>query len=193
MQNKTTNRILTAFEKVLKTQSFEKISVLDICKECGIVPQTFYNHFHSKYDLIMWSLSQDILSAFNKDHYEYSVKNIEAMLTQLAKRKPFYKKIYATDYSNYFDESMNRLNINLANKIIKSYSKHHSLTKYDELLIQYHMYGIMRIFKLWIFGCTAVSTLELAKFQYSETPDILKRAISNYTFNSDDFYVLLCQ
>ena len=59
---RTKRRIAQAFEQVLKTKPFEKITVADITSKCGISRQTFYNHFLDKFDLVNW-IYQQLLSA----------------------------------------------------------------------------------------------------------------------------------
>ena len=56
IQKKTSKELLaeSALELISKN-SIDKISVLDIAKNCNVSTRTFYNHFHDKYDLLAWS------------------------------------------------------------------------------------------------------------------------------------------
>ncbi|MFV0396231.1 MAG: TetR family transcriptional regulator [Coprobacillaceae bacterium] len=44
----------TALKELLQKQPFSKISVTDICKECGVSRKSFYYHFKDKHDLVDW-------------------------------------------------------------------------------------------------------------------------------------------
>lgn len=54
----TTVRILAAVERLLEQTSYDRLSVVDICKEAGVSRQTFYQHFKDKYDIAEWLWSQ---------------------------------------------------------------------------------------------------------------------------------------
>ena len=45
------DRFLAAMQELLKTKSFEKLTVSEICKEASLSRGSFYNHFLDKYDL----------------------------------------------------------------------------------------------------------------------------------------------
>ncbi|TPR26404.1 TetR family transcriptional regulator [Apilactobacillus micheneri] len=187
MKDATMNKILNALEKLLQHHNINNISVLSICKECGIVPQTFYNHFHDKYDLIAWSFKKDVLMSLKNFPKDYSVQSIKALLDSLKSRKSFYKKVYIDDDQHYVDNYTHRLNVQLAERIVRLYSWNHKMNINEQLIIQYHMYGIMRVFKLWLFGCMDITTDQLAKFQYKETPKFLIDALNEHVFNNSDF------
>ena len=48
----TKNALAMALKQLMKTQGFDKISVSEICKECGMNRKSFYYHFRDKYDLV---------------------------------------------------------------------------------------------------------------------------------------------
>ena len=51
----TLNAFVHALRKLVRTQTFEQITVRAIVKESGLSARTFYNHFKSKYDLVFWN------------------------------------------------------------------------------------------------------------------------------------------
>jgi AcrR family transcriptional regulator len=52
--NVTKNALAASMKKLMKEEPFEKISVSDICSDCGINRKSFYYHFRDKYDLVNW-------------------------------------------------------------------------------------------------------------------------------------------
>ena len=60
MRQTTKEAIAQTFLELLERRSIDKITVKDIVTECGINRQTFYYHFRDIYDLMEWSLAQDI-------------------------------------------------------------------------------------------------------------------------------------
>jgi len=49
------NAFANALRRVVRTKTFEQITVSEIVHEAGYSSRTFYNHFRSKYDLVFWS------------------------------------------------------------------------------------------------------------------------------------------
>ena len=52
--NITKNALAASMKKMMRRRPFEKISVSDICMDCGINRKSFYYHFRDKYDLVNW-------------------------------------------------------------------------------------------------------------------------------------------
>ncbi len=52
--NYTKNALAASMKKLMRQKPFEKISVSDICADCGINRKSFYYHFRDKYDLVNW-------------------------------------------------------------------------------------------------------------------------------------------
>ena len=52
--NITKNALATSLKKLMREKPFEKISVSDICDDCGMNRKSFYYHFKDKYDLVNW-------------------------------------------------------------------------------------------------------------------------------------------
>ena len=51
----------------INEQSFEKISVSDICERCGMNRKSFYYHFKDKYDLVNWIFDTEFVE-LNQNH-----------------------------------------------------------------------------------------------------------------------------
>ena len=49
------NAFANALRRVVRTKTFEQITVREIVQEAGYSSRTFYNHFRSKYDLVFWN------------------------------------------------------------------------------------------------------------------------------------------
>ena len=52
--NLTKNALAASMKKLMREKPFDKISVSDICIDCGINRKSFYYHFRDKYDLVNW-------------------------------------------------------------------------------------------------------------------------------------------
>ncbi len=70
MRQTTKEAIAAAFETLLQKRNIEKITVKDIVTECGVNRQTFYYHFHDVYDLMEWSLTEEIKKYASQQFFE---------------------------------------------------------------------------------------------------------------------------
>lgn len=64
----TKRAIADTLKEMMKTTSFDKISVVELVNECGINRQTFYYHFADIYDLLGWIYKNEALRRI--DHYK---------------------------------------------------------------------------------------------------------------------------
>jgi len=51
----TLRKFADALRRVASKKPFETITVREIARESGLSTRAFYNHFRSKYDLVLWS------------------------------------------------------------------------------------------------------------------------------------------
>lgn len=64
--NRITKEIFAkSLKKLMREESFAKISVKDITEECGLSRNSFYYHFKDKYELINWIFYEDMISNVN--------------------------------------------------------------------------------------------------------------------------------
>ena len=75
MSRKTLSFALT---ELMKTESFQKISISDICDLCNMNRKSFYYHFKDKYDLVNWIFDNEFIAAVqrerDKDVWEFMLE-----------------------------------------------------------------------------------------------------------------------
>lgn len=92
----TTKRALAeSLKRLLSRRSFDKITVKDIVKECGVNRQTFYYHFHDIYDLIDW-IFQDAADNLVKEPVDYSdwAAGLEALVRYMQNNRLLILNVY---------------------------------------------------------------------------------------------------
>lgn len=80
-----------ALQTLLSQRSLDKISVLEICDECGLSKKTFYYHFKDKYDLAVYyynSIATKNLSGFGIDDYLTELANGNPVVCDIDDRTP---------------------------------------------------------------------------------------------------------
>lgn len=67
-----------AMTELMKTESFQKISISDICDLCNMNRKSFYYHFKDKYDLVNWIFDNEFIAAVqrerDKDAWEFMLE-----------------------------------------------------------------------------------------------------------------------
>lgn len=179
------NRTKLAFAQELETMlidtPMDKIRIVTLCQRCHTIPQTFYYHFHDKYELVAWLFLYDFSKTYGQKGLKYSVDSIVDNLNQMNKRRIFYQKTYTQRAQNSIDQYIQAFNMKIATKAVTEYFGY-PITCTQKLAIMYHSYGMMGLFKEWLTDQLPVTIEQLAEFQYQHTPEFLKHA-----FEHDDF------
>ncbi|MDT6951564.1 TetR/AcrR family transcriptional regulator C-terminal domain-containing protein [Companilactobacillus alimentarius] len=180
-KNQTKLLFAKQLEEMLKTIPMDKIRIVDLCKRCNTIPQTFYYHFHDKYELIAWIFLYDFSRTYINKELEYSINSIVDNLKQMNKRRIFYQKTYTQRSQNSIDQYIQKFNVQSATDAVEDYFK--KPLSFEQLIeIKYHSYGMMGLFQEWITDDSSISIEQLASFQYEHTPDFLRKAYQNYSF-----------
>lgn len=171
----------TALEDLLRTIPMERIRVTQLAKLAGATPQAFYYHFRDKYDLAAWIYLQDYAAVVADEPQSFSPQQIDRMMAQFEKRKTFYQRAFTDKSQNAIEGYVNQHSYSMAQAAVERLQDG-PLTTQQKMAIRYHQYGVMGLFKDWIFERLDMSRSQLAEFQYQQTPDFLKRALSQQSF-----------
>ena len=109
--NITKLALSNALKELLEEQSFEKISVSDICERCHMNRKSFYYHFKDKYDLVNWIFDTEFVEV-NQTNAMYAQnesfafddrwKNIEIICDYFYENRSFYRRVLKVDGQNSF-------------------------------------------------------------------------------------------
>lgn len=111
--NTTKQALSVAFKALLVEQSFDKISVSDICDRCGLNRKTFYYHFRDKFDLANWIFDTEFAELVQKKEIDVYVEaaNFEERWDSLATvcayfydNRQFYRSLFQVRGQNSFSE-----------------------------------------------------------------------------------------
>ena len=101
--NITKNALAVSMKKLMEKKPFSKISVGDICEDCGMNRKSFYYHFRDKYDLVNWIFYVDFI-----ERMEWSSRNewdmLEALCSHFYRERLFYQNALQVEGQNSFRE-----------------------------------------------------------------------------------------
>lgn len=91
-----TKRLLAgSLRKFMRQKSFSKITVSEICLDCGVNRKTFYYHFEDIYALLKWILDQEAAEIFQNCDLHGDYKEIILyILNYIDTNRQFLNSIY---------------------------------------------------------------------------------------------------
>ena len=70
-QSITKRALCAALKELMEEESFQKISVADICARCDMNRKSFYYHFRDKYDLVNWIFDTEFIAVVRAEPDAY--------------------------------------------------------------------------------------------------------------------------
>ena len=161
----TAEKMDSALMEILKTKSFEYITVSEICKKAGVNRSTFYLHYENTRDLLeetIKNMMDDFVSYFVPDgkispiNFEESQKDKLVFISEeyLMPYLSYFKenrKIFLTVFENGklfgFEEIYEKLFDNIFNPILDVFKYPENERKY---VMAFYLNGINSIIMEWI-------------------------------------------
>lgn len=100
--NATKNLLAKALKTLMEKKPFAKISVGDICEECGMNRKSFYYHFRDKYDLVNWIFYTEFVHTLNYSADDNGWQHLVEVCRYFYNNKPFYSKALKIEGQNSF-------------------------------------------------------------------------------------------
>lgn len=102
--NITKNALAASMKKLMSERPFAKISVGDICDDCGMNRKSFYYHFKDKYDLVNWIFYADFIGRIQVDSYENEWELLDELCRYFYSEREFYRNALQIEGQNSFKE-----------------------------------------------------------------------------------------
>lgn len=102
--NITKKALAQALKGLMAEQPFSKISVGDICEECGMSRKSFYYHFKDKYDLVNWVFYTEFIEAMSVSDYQNGWALFAAVCSYFYHERGFYRSALLIEGQNSFPD-----------------------------------------------------------------------------------------
>ncbi|WP_455715600.1 dihydroxyacetone kinase transcriptional activator DhaS [Anaerosporobacter sp.] len=161
----TKQAIATGFKKLMNEKPFDKITILDITKTCGLNRQTFYYHFQDKYELLNWIFYNEVILVLTKDlSLDTWPDNLYNMLTVMKENGTFYRNAinhsFQEEFKNYLLNISEELFYNTIDHIKGDYPMPEDDQKF---LSRFLSFGVVDSIVWWIKEDMVRSPLTLKK------------------------------
>ena len=111
--NITKRALAQALKDLIEILPFDKISVGNICSQCGLNRKSFYYHFRDKYDLVNWIYYTEFIEAALKKDHENVWSLMDEICCYFYDNRVFYNKTFHIEgqnsFSEYFSSIINRI------------------------------------------------------------------------------------
>jgi probable dihydroxyacetone kinase regulator len=166
-EESTDNLLAQSLKELLKSNTFEKITIKDITKNVGLIRPTFYNHFSDKYALLEWIFHNEVILPAKVLIEDDMLKEaIDLMLKQIERDMKFYAKAAKIDGQNSFE----RIVFGLFEKLflelfIKKniFQVRHLGPITPTMLAQYYANGITFIIISWLKDASSLSAVAISE------------------------------
>ena len=91
-------------KKLMEKKPFSKISVGDICEDCGMNRKSFYYHFRDKYDLVNWIFYVDFIERMDWSSCRNEWDMLKALCSHFYGERLFYQNALQVEGQNSFRE-----------------------------------------------------------------------------------------
>lgn len=163
-------------QDMMRTTDVDKIRVKDLCARCGADRQTFYYHFHDKYELIAWIFAQDYEDALSASPGEYPEEHAADTLRRMYSKRAFYRKAFRDRSQNAISRYLYDYFVKLGQDAVISRFGKEGLDRFSDYAIKAHAFACIGHTVQWLNGTSDYSPEEFAHFQYLMMPEVLREA-----------------
>lgn len=166
-----TKRLLAgSLRKFMREKSFSKITVTEICMDCGVNRKTFYYHFEDIYALLKWILEQEAFKILEDvDSLSNFKEQILFILNYINTNRQFLNSIYNSLGYDGLREFLHEDFIHLITSTILNLEKqmgYYLEPDFRQFLSQFYASALSGILK------------ELLKERHPKSPEEIQECIS---------------
>ncbi len=179
----TKKAIAHGFKELLKEKGFDKITIQDITRACGLNRQTFYYHFQDKYELVDWIFYNEAISLISEElTYENWNQKVLLLLHHMKEESHFYVNMLKISMESGFQEYLFRVTKELfGNLILQIYDQIE--TEEIEFIASFYAFGISGTIIFWARNGMKESPEELVSQLRFLSEGTQKFAASRYLTN----------
>ena len=147
----TKRAIAQGFKELMRHKRFDKITITDITKSCGLNRQTFYYHFQDKYELINWIYYHEAIIPLTEDlSFETWDRKILDLLTLMKTDSYFYGNALRENCQYEFENYLLCVAKELFSNIIDRISeKTHIEFEDRQFIADFFSFGIVGVIVSW--------------------------------------------
>lgn len=143
----TKRALAMALKELMEKLPFQKISVVDICDECGMNRKSFYYHFKDKYELVNWIFFREFIVPHKDFDYEIGWPLLSELCDYFYENRTFYKNVMSVEGQNSFREYFTEIFSPIAAEYLKEIIPHNG---YEALTTKYFVDAMLIAIITWL-------------------------------------------
>ncbi len=163
----TDKYIFQGFKELLRTRSFDQITVADIQRECGISRSTFYRHYSDKYELLSWYYRQYVNKLIEETEPGKYRGLLIRIFAYMKENQQYYKRLLNINGQNSFWSFLKKYSDDYYLNQIKKYREP---TEVELKQIDFISVGDVHAVRQWVASGCQETPEELADFILSMIP-----------------------
>lgn len=168
--------LANSIEQLLKTKSFDNVTVGDIADNCGLSRTTFYRHFKDKYDCMNWVYQSRIARIVEENSDIASWKNlIYQIAVFLYEKKEYFAKVNNYTEQNSLINCIHQCGMDYATSMVQKQHPGGSVSREDYYLLHMYMTATVECINIWLREGCAGGPEFLAEMQSSFMPEVLRK------------------
>ena len=173
----TKKAIGESFKKLMADQPFEKISIKDICDECGMNRNSFYYHFKDKQDLIIWIFDFEFLAKIQTHEIKDVFEFFEAVCEYFYENKSYYVKAFEITGQNCFSVYFSEIFLEFC---IEYMLKYFGNTENKDYYAKFATDSLRMLLLLWLTDKKQLKAHEVVTMAKEAVFDIAERCSEEY-------------
>ncbi|MBQ6844396.1 MAG: TetR/AcrR family transcriptional regulator C-terminal domain-containing protein [Agathobacter sp.] len=170
----TKQNLIEGFETLLKTKSFDDITITDITNYCGVARSTFYKHFTDKYDIMIYKYQ----TALDEIHTKQTSvnewrENTKKGVYYLADHRDYFLKIIDYKGQNSVYDFLYKYSYQFTHRILCLNRNIKTLPDYENEALKIYLIGTSNYLLSWLKNMH-IKPEVMAELLCNCMPDLLK-------------------
>jgi len=171
----TKQNLIEGFEALIKTKSFDDITITDITNYCGVARSTFYKYFTDKYDIMIYKYQTalDEIHATQTSVNEWR-ENTKKGVFYLAEHRDYFLKIIDYKGQNSVYDFLYKYSYQFTYRILCQNRNIKTLPEFENETLKIYLTGTTNYLLNWLKNMH-IKPEVMAELLCNCMPDLLKK------------------
>lgn len=162
---------------LLKTKSFEKITIDMILNESNVSRSTFYRYFNDKYELMNWCYQSYVDTLLFKVYH--GTENWRTTLSQifqfLSDNHEYFEQASKVQGKNSFADFLYNYSYEFYRNIYLNKANEKALANHARVALEFNCIGGVHIVKEWLKNGRKESVEEISEWTFQLIPEMFRK------------------
>lgn len=179
----TKQRILHAFNELVQTNDFTKITVSLIAENAGVSHATFYRYFKDKYEVMNYNFALLVEESLDPDSDQFLLDLFRTLLIEGREYFTPLIRLFTTEGRNSLHRFICEYSFSFAKNLYEtgdpfsSEKKYRSLSNEEIIQLKIFCYGVSHFYEDWLKGNYDIPALQAANAMYAILPSVLRGSL----------------